>query len=286
MALPDVSTSLQCRGRDHHLRWEAGALVADDHADREAEEALRALGGELPACLRLQRLWARYADDVALVTLGRRPGEAGLGLAPAAVAPMVDVLGRASGNRLWRRGSAQADAATDGRRGDLLSLLSLPLPFIDRLVLGVFAHAARSWHHEGFRSAHGLRLGAAWSSRAQPALRRLGERLHAPVAVACTPAAPAQPTSVRAELSGGVLVVSAELSPWWVPTVWGAGISEPQGRFILRVVASGGGGLAVEEGEWEPTGSRSWNLVARPAHLRRDDEGLFRVDERPRPGSW
>jgi hypothetical protein len=279
MAVPAVSTTVTCRGEQHRIRWEAGALLADDHDDAEAEETLRALGGQPPECLRLQNRWAACSGDVVLLTLGRRPGEAGLGLAPDLVASLLEVLEPAGPRRYATvPGAAVAEPklAAAARRAALLALFSLPVAFIDRLVLTAFAHAAAHWSDEAFRSAHGLRLGAALTARATPALRRLGERLHTPVEVLCAPATPGDPGTVRAELSGQVLVVKAELSPWWLPAVWGAGISEPSGGFVLRVTGADDAAISVERAEWEPAGSRSWVAAARSERLSWDSQGLLR----------
>lgn len=281
VGLPPVSTTIACRGQQHRIRWETGDLVADDHDDAEAEETLHALGGEPPECLRLRALWESRAGDVALVTLGRRPGEDRLGLSAEQVAPLVSVLGQRARRRPARPGG-QGDPDAVARRADLLALFSLPAAFIDRLVLTAFAYAASRWSDEAFRSAHGLRLGAALTARATPALRRLGERLHAPVEVRCSPAVPGASTTVEAALSGAVLVVNAELSPWWLPAVWGAGISEPDGAFVLGVISGDDAGVVVEEADWTPCGSGSWRAIPRPSRLGWDGHGLLR---RERDGS-
>lgn len=275
VGLPSVSTTIACRGQRHRIRWEAGDLVAGDHDDAEAEETLHALGGEPPECLRLRARWETRTGDVALLTLGRRPGEDRLGLSAEQVAPLVTVLEQRAPRRSARP-AGQGDPGAVARRADLLALFSLPAAFIDRLVLTAFAHAASRWSDGRFRSAHGLRLGAALTARATPALRRLGERLQVPVEVRCSPAAPGASTAVQAELSGSVLVVNAELSPWWLPAVWGAGISEPDGEFVLGVISGDDAGVVVEEADWAPCGSGLWRAVPRPSRLGWDGHGLLR----------
>lgn len=281
VCLPPVSTTVACRGHQHRIRWEAGVLVAQDHADPEAEGALHALGGRPPECLRLQSRWAAYSGDVALISLGRRPGEADLGLSPEAVAPVVAALeataSRPAAPPARHGASNPARLAADRRRADLLALLCLPVPFIDRLVLSAFARAATCWADDDFRSAHGLRLGAALTARSSPALHRLGQRLGHPVEVRCAPAAPTEPEAVRARHEGRSVVVTAHLSPWWLSTVWGAGISEVGGGFVLRVTGAHEAGLTVEAAEWEPAGPGSWVAAARPTLLVRDDQGLLRL---------
>ncbi len=279
--LPPVSTTVACRGDQHRIIWEAGVLVAQDHDDPEAEGALHALGGHPPECLRLQARWSAYSGDVALISLGRRPGEADLGLSPETVAPFIAAMevtwSRRPASPARHSASNPARLAADRRRADLLALLCLPVTFIDRLVVSAFARAATRWTDDDFRSAHGLRLGAALTARASPALWRLGRRLGHPVEVRCTPAAPTEPEAVRARHEGRSLVVTANLSPWWLSTVWGAGISEVGGGFVLRVTSAHEAGVTVEAAEWEPVGPGSWVAAGRPTPLVRDGQGLLRL---------
>ena len=72
------------------------------------------------------------------------------------------------------------------------------------------------------------------------------------------------------------MVVTANLSPWWLSTVWGAGISEVGGGFVMRVTGTHEAGVTVEAAEWEVTGPGRWVAAARPTQLVRDDQGLLR----------
>lgn len=271
---------IDCDGATHRLRWADGGLHALDHADPEADRALVALGGERPACLQILDAWAQHSATPELVTLGRRPGEQGLGLAPVQVRSLYPVTVSRTG-RISRLAAQRLEARA--RRLDALSrLLALPAPFIDRLVLSVIASAAQRWDDEEFRADHGLRFGAALSARATPALRRFGDRLA--VGPADTGVSPARPgygePVVAARLEPGQpLVVSADLPLRWLSDVWGRGLSEPDGEFVLDVVSGAPDGSTFEVlvAEWEPAGPITWEAAPIPATVTLDADGIRRV---------
>jgi hypothetical protein len=250
-AAAPAEAEVACSGGVHAVRWEQGGLVLTGHDDVEAERALRALGAEASACLVLRERWERHAGDVALLTLGRRPGEATVGCAE-------DVR-----------------PTSTTRRAELLALLGLPATMIDRLVMGAAAAAAERWADDGFREAHGLRLGAALKARATPALRRLGEELlpGADVVVECRPTGPGEPPEIVAEHRppDPAVHVDATLPLDWLASVWGPGISEPDaGRVVLQLVERvGDDELAVDLARWEPTAADRWRVVPERATLRR-----------------
>jgi hypothetical protein len=224
-----VTTDVACSGARHEVRWEHGRLVLGAHPDVEAERALGALGGDVPACVRLRSAWSAWERDPVLVTLGRRPGEAGLGFTPADAPPVATTLHTPP---LRRR---PVDDSS-GRRDELVLLLSLPVGFIDRLALTAMAAAAEAWTDPAFRDRHGLRLGASLAARSAPALRRLAAPLAAPgeaIAVHCTPAPPHGRAAISAERTASGLEVTASLPLDWLTRVWGPGLSEPDGRFVL-----------------------------------------------------
>lgn len=265
-AVAPAATHVACSGQRHEVRWEHGRLVLAAHPDVEAERALGALGGEVPACLSLRTAWAQWQDDPVLVTLGRRPGEPGLGFRPDDEPPVATTLHTPP---LRRR--AARDLAASARRDDLVRLLSLPVPFIDRLVLTAMAAAAERWPDPQFRERHGLRLGASLAARSEPALRRLAAPLATAgedVAIHCTPAPPHGRASIAAERRGSSLEVTASLPLDWLPRVWGPGLSEPDGRFVVARRSTYG----VDVVEWEEAGAGRWEGVRRPAELVRDDD--------------
>ena len=260
-----VATTIDCGEARHEVRWADGSLHVPAHGDVEAERTLGALGGEIPACLVLRAAWSAHAGDPALVTLGRRPGEAGLGFAPEDRPPPAMALHTPP----VRRGRSTS------RRDELVRLLSLPVAFIDRLVLTAMAAAAEQWPDATFRERHGLRLGSALGARATPALQRLGATVADPgeaVVVHCTPAAPASRPAVRAERTGRGVEVTASLPLAWLPRVWGPGLSEPDGRFVLALRRGAAGRYGVDVVEWAVTGEGRWEGERRAATLERDDE--------------
>ena len=257
--LPAVTASRTCSGAVHCLRWESGELTLPDHGDARAEATLQALGGPVPACVRVARAWQALADDPALVTLGRRPGEADIGLGDPPP----------PGAR-----TATADGVAPTRRDQLLLLFTLPAALIDRLVLTAAARAADRWPETGFREQHGLRLGAGLAARATPALRRLGGELAGPdeaLVVHATPAGPGDRTEVRAERTDTGVEITASLKLDWLSSVWGAGVSEPVGRMVLAVrgVDDGGRTLHVDVAEWHPDGADRWEAARLPGTLTR-----------------
>ncbi|HUP84871.1 MAG TPA: hypothetical protein VM143_04300 [Acidimicrobiales bacterium] len=254
--------SRRCAGAAaHELLWERGELILIDHGDATAEATLGALGGSTPTCLRVARAWHDHRDDPVLITLGRRAGEAGLGLGDPPPP-----------------GARTADVEEPTRRDQLLLLFTLPAPLIDRLVLGAADAAAQRWPDPDFRARHGLRLGAALAARVTPALRRLGGELAGPdesLVVHATPAGPGDRTTVLAERSDAGLEVTASIQLDWVSTVWGPGISEPAGRMVLAVRdADGPDRLHVDLAEWHPDGLDHWEAVRVPALLSRSDHDV------------
>lgn len=266
-----VEAAIACEGRRHTLRWEEGHLRTPDHPDPEAERTLGALGGEVPSCIRLRAAWASHEDDPALVTLGRRPGEASLGFASDGLpskAPMHTPP-------LRRR---DVDAT---RRDELVALLSLPVTFVDRLVLTAMAATAQQWGDAPFRERHGLRLGAALSSRAAPALRRLAGELSRPdeaVSVHTAPAAPGvDGPTIQAQRSRRGLEVAASLPLSWLAAVWGPGLSEPDGLVAVARSGPGPDAYVVDVVDWVPEGDGRWLAERRPVAVERDPElGVWR----------
>lgn len=284
--LAPATAAIACSGTTHRLEWRAGRLLALDHHDPDAELALAALGAEPPECLRLMDDWRRHEHTPELVTLGRRPGEQQLGLADldrsieqAAVVRVV------AGTRGVSAAATQRVNDVFRRRDELRRLLALPGPMVDRLVLTVLAWAAERWPDETFRADHGLRLGAALSVRATPAIRRFGERLGCGTPdVGVSPARPDRGGPVVAARleTGQPLVVSADLPLRWLSNVWGRGISEPGEELVLDVVGGTDDGREFEVvvAEWEPAGPITWEAAPVPAIVTVDHDGVRRVSRR------
>jgi hypothetical protein len=67
-----VDVQVDCSNESHHLRWEAGALVALDHEDPDGERTLGALGADRAACIEVLDAWARHSDDLGVLTVSSR----------------------------------------------------------------------------------------------------------------------------------------------------------------------------------------------------------------------
>jgi hypothetical protein len=170
--LSRCEAAVPCGSGRHVVRWEAGALRLDSHADPEAELVLAALGGEKARCVEVAEAWARHAADLTLLSVGPRDlngltvswddvdeaAQAGLGVAvsrggilPAAgpgpgpvrrpSAMLASAMVQAS---VRRTRLLQEHAEARQRRTDLLSLFALGPAFQVRLAGQVVAaHASR-----------------------------------------------------------------------------------------------------------------------------------------------
>ena len=274
--LQPAEADVECGGATHRVRWADGRLLLIDHGDREAEDALVALGGDASACQRVANRWREHSANPRLVTLGRRPGEGPIGLPKQA--PIGDLA--AASARIPPSVRVQV-AKEMTERSALCDLLTLPGPMVDRLVLTAMASCAERWDDEEFRDEHGLRIGAALSVRGGPSIRRFAERLNAPdPEVVVTPSRPGTGPFFAARLDAGRRpVVAAELPVGWLVDVWGRGISEPQGRLVLAVRDADRSGreLSVDLAEWEQAGPMLWESTGVPARLVLDDDGRWIV---------
>lgn len=278
LGLAPASALVDCNDAQHRLEWSAGRLRPVDHDDAEAEEALAALGdGAVARCIALADAWRRCSDNVQLVTLGRRPGEGPIGY-PSEWAPK-----KLPTRSELRQAALRSPAEANVRCGwEVAVLLALPGPLVDRLVLTAMASCVERWCDDAFRATHGLRIGAALSARAMPALRRFGAQLeHGPPLVTVSPSQPGAGPSVIARIQGpsAPLTVTAELPVAWLVDVWGRGISEPDGRLVLgvREADEAGREFLVDVAEWERAGPITWELAAFPARVVTDDDGRWRV---------
>jgi hypothetical protein len=169
--LSPCHVDVPCGSGRHVIRWEAGALRLDSHADPEAERVLAALGGEKARCVEVAEAWDRHAADLTMLSVGpRRPGEIAVSWED------VDAAGQGPGRASWvwtgrapgaaglgpmrrpstmlsaamaqayarRERQAEEQAQARQRQTDLLSLLALGPAFQFRLAGQVVtAHADR-----------------------------------------------------------------------------------------------------------------------------------------------
>jgi hypothetical protein len=168
--LPPCEAVVPCGSGRHVVRWEAGTLRLDSHADPEAERVLAALGGEKARCVAVAEAWERHAADLTMLSVGPRGygdivvswedvDAAGQDLAAG---PGRFVFGGGAGPGTMRRPSTMLAAAmarataqrarlleeqaeARQRRTDLLSLFALGPAFQFRLAGQVAAaHAGRA----------------------------------------------------------------------------------------------------------------------------------------------
>jgi hypothetical protein len=250
-----------CSDETHTIRWEAGNLVALDHADPEGERALAALGGQSCTCLDLLGAWTRRRGDAALLSAlsrgpqdpvhneGLRPGR--FGAYPAGPVPRNVVSARRGGGVVRSRAaygnsvSMTVFAAPPGSAGPPASASSTPED--DIVVLAGLGHeltlrlasTVTSALLEGLKTPKGASMGpileASLFGRAWAALRTwLGTPdLELDLEVIGPDAEP----GLSWDGSGPVhLALPLE----WVMTVWGADLSMVAGRFSL--------GLAERDG--------------------------------------
>lgn len=168
-SLSPCHVDVPCGSGRHVIRWEAGELRLDSHADPEAERVLVALGGEKARCIEVAEAWERHAADLTMLSVGpRRPGDivvswedvdaaaedpaAGGGgtvfrgaFAAGPVRRPSAMLAAAMARTTARHTELlQEQAAARQRRTDLLSLFALGPAFQFRLAGQVAAaHASR-----------------------------------------------------------------------------------------------------------------------------------------------
>jgi hypothetical protein len=165
-----------------------------------------------------------------------------------------------------------------------LLVFTLPAPLIDRAVLTAAFAAAERWHDPSFRELHGLRLGAALAARANPGLRRLGQRLaraDEATIVHCIPISGTEPATVLAKRTLRGLEVTASLPIEWIAAVWGAGISEVGGRMVLSVddADEAGERLSLTTAEWRPRDLNHWEAEGHPVTLVRNANSVWQLVE-------
>jgi hypothetical protein len=199
--LSPCEAELPCGSGRHVVRWEAGALRLDSHADLEAERVLAALGGETARCVEVAGAWERHTEDLTVLSVGPRDlagvavswedvdaagqlggGPAGLtgtGYVPGGPGkgplrqPGVR-LAAAMGQAMARRTQLlQEQVEARQRRTDLLSLLALGPAFQLRLTGAVVAaHAGRLDEPDEQGRTRRPVLGPATAGRLAPVAER------------------------------------------------------------------------------------------------------------------
>ena len=260
-SLPRCQAVVPCGSGRHVVRWEAGELRLDSHADPEAELVLAALGGEKARCIEVAEAWARHTADLTVLSVGPRElngiavrwedvdavgqgagpggfaftGPPGPGAVRRPSAMLAAAMARATAQRtqLMRE---QEEARQ--RRTDLLSLLALGPAFQARLT-GQVAAAHAGLLDEPDERGRSRRpvLTAALEGRLAPVAERwLG----------------LDPDYVKASLHTGPGWGSAELTGRgeqrrlrvalpadWLARVWACGLALTGGHLVVAVDRGG-----------------------------------------------
>ncbi len=200
-SLPSCQASVPCGAGRHVIRWEAGALRLDSHADLEAERVLAALGGEKARCVEVAGAWERHAYDLTVLSVGPRdldgvavswedvdaagkldggqvgltrtsqfPGLPGKGPGRQPGMRLAAAMGQAMAQRTQL---LQEQVEARQRRTGLLSLLALGPAFQLRLTGAVVAaHAGRLDEEDEQGRTRRPVLGAATAGRLAPVAER------------------------------------------------------------------------------------------------------------------
>jgi hypothetical protein len=214
--IPAASTTIECGGHTHTLRWDQGELTAVDHEDLKAEATLAALAGETVPCLDRVRAWDRRHNDVRVLTLASRGA--------------TDQLNVASNRHRHPRAPARRRSETE-----LLDILALGGDLPDRLQ----AEVAATWTRR-------LRTGHAELEAARPQLQAAlyGRVLIALRSWLAQPDLSIQLTMVdpsedrRLERSGDTIVVTLPFA--WLTEVWTRGLTTIFGRMCLSASTDDG----------------------------------------------
>lgn len=225
-----VALEVPCNGDRHTIRWDAGRLVLDQHADIEAERALVAFGGDELPCLTLLDLWNEALVD------GGFLGE------------WVD--GELDPPRLWWLGMALERMRNEGfheflrelpvgranRMGRFLT--QFPEPWLDRAA----AHVA-----ENMIDGDGVVCARAPALIPHAVARRvrrafvlsIGGRQIAFGAAALVPFRPSVgqhvAPAIDGEIKGRSSWATLSVDQRWLFDVWGAGASVVDGHLVLAL---------------------------------------------------
>lgn len=228
---PDVEASVPCSGAVHRLRWSRGHAVMVDHPDRDAEEALVALGGPTPACLDLVRLWDDAVTDGGF--LEEWVDDAHLDRA------RLSWLGTAL-ERLTNEGFHEFFRSLPAARAERMGRFvhRFPRPWLDRAAATVAESIVEG---PGVVCGHAPALiGRATTQRVRRAFAAavggsqlpLGAAALVPLRVEIEPRLDAPPTAAGS-LAGARRSVAITVAPSWLYRVWAAGAPVVEGRLVL-----------------------------------------------------
>jgi hypothetical protein len=239
--LAPVTELVECSGERHRVSWRRGGLVIEDH-DLEAERAMRALGAEVPACLRLLKQWRdvhSWATSPELfVQLRDRLGAERI-LAPGALGPACELSLLLTWERAWRTSSYYGS----GHERLLADQLR-------ERAIGPLADHVASWSRRldgGRRPTVDVELAQPGAApRVAGSIDRLGAR------------------------------ASVTLGVRWALTIAARGLANVDDGFVVELLPSARA-LGARAVRWERQGDGGARPVLAPARLGRDPEGTWRL---------
>ena len=239
--LDPVTELIDCSGERHRMTWRRGALVVEDH-DLEAERAMKALGAETPACLRLLKQWRdlhSWATSPELyVQMLDRLGPEHI-LAPGGLGRLSELSLLLTWERAWR-----SSAYFHSGQQQLLER-----QIFDRAAAPLSAHVAL-WSR---------RLECGRTPSVEVRLARPGGALEVAGSI--------DRFGARARVALGV---------GWALGVWARGLAVVDDGFVVELLPSPQG-LGVRALRWERQGDGGARPVVAPAWLGRDAKGTWRL---------
>ena len=235
---------IDCTGERHRVVWRRGKLILVDH-DLAAEDAMMALGGEMPACVKALRLWRNlhtWAMGTEIFTqLQSRLGDDAL-LGPGELAAAHQLGLVLTWERAWRRGSYYTDH--------------------ERLLATVLRAKAQGPLREHLR--HWMKLHGS---------RRIS-------GTAIEVARSAASADVTGDMDSVGVRATVALPARWLVEVWARGLPVVDGTFVLGVEpTSEATRLQVTAVAWEPHPTRSGHFgpVRMTATVDREPGGAWRL---------
>ncbi len=226
-----VELALPCSGEVHRLRWHRGIVQLTDHPDRDAEEALVALGGPRPACLATVQLW-----DLALADGGfLEEWVDDTHLTPARLSWLTMAL-----ERLRNEGFHEFLRSLPPDRAEPMGrfLHAFPRPWLDRAAASIAETVSAGGGVRCVNAPPLIRAAIAQRVRRAFAAAVGGNQL--PLgAAALVPlwvdvAETARPT-IEGSIRGPARGVRVEVGVDWLHRVWAAGAAVVDGHLVLEV---------------------------------------------------
>ena len=229
--LLDAQMAVRCEGAQHNLRWSGGTIHLDGHEDAESEAILAALGGNVPDCLVVSRLWEDALADGGFLAEWSlreqpeqdRPQRIDVALARLAQEGVQDVLVELPPRRAARMGLVLARFPPDLQDRAALSVAEMVIARAHPATAELAPFLARAVRGRA-RSAFVASL-ANWREFARPAPL---VRFECGVDVTGN-----RVPEVRGALDGRASWCHLQLDLRWMLDVWGPGLAVVSGHFVV-----------------------------------------------------